>query len=143
MAHRETTTAMKIVTASLIFGLAFIIAIWIASTAVKYRSKSSETIVVTGLAEKDFVSDLIVWNGSYSRKSLDLKTAYAALKQDENAIRKYLTGKGISDKEMVFSSVEINKEFNLGTGLTTLMSKHFFFKIYKIAFDKFFTEKTI
>ncbi|WP_018617276.1 SIMPL domain-containing protein [Segetibacter koreensis] len=103
---------MKIVTASLIFGLAFIIAVWIASTAVKYRSKSSETIVVTGLAEKDFVSDLIVWNGSYSRKSLDLKTAYAALKQDENAIRKYLTGKGISDKEMVFSSVEINKEFN-------------------------------
>ncbi len=106
---------MKIVTASVVLGLAFIIACWIAASAIKYRSKSTETIVVTGLAEKDFISDLIVWNGSYSRKSLDLKSAYASLKQDENKIRKYLTGKGIADREMIFSSVEINKEFNTRT----------------------------
>ncbi len=71
-----------------------------------------ETIVVTGLAEKDFNSDLIVWNGSYSRKSMDLKSAYASLKADESAIRNYLNGKGIAAGEMVFSAVEINKEFN-------------------------------
>ena len=106
---------MKIAAASAIAGLALIIAFWIAGTAIKYRSKSSETIVVTGLAEKDFVSDLIVWNGSYSRKSLDLKSAYAALKQDENTIRQYLKGKGISEGEMIFSSVEINKEFSSRT----------------------------
>lgn len=103
---------MRILIPSAILGLAIIIAFWIAASAIKYRSKSTETIVVTGLAEKDFISDIIVWNGSYSRKSLDLKTAYSSLKQDENAIRKYLAGKGIAEKEMVFSSVEINKEFN-------------------------------
>jgi hypothetical protein len=68
--------------------------------------------VVTGLAERDFVSDLIVWNGSYSRKSMDLKGAYASLKQDENLIRQYLNRKGILNGEMVFSSVMINKEFS-------------------------------
>ena len=102
---------MKILIASAILGLSAVIAFWIAASAIKYRAKSTETIIVTGLAEKDFISDLIVWNGSYSRKSLELKSAYATLKQDENKIRQYLKGKGIAESAMVFSSVEINKEF--------------------------------
>lgn len=106
---------MKIIIASAVLGLAAVLAFWIAGAAIKYRSKSAETIVVTGLAEKDFISDLIVWNGSYSRKSLDLKNAYTSLKQDENKIRQYLKAKGIAEKETVFSSVEINKEFNART----------------------------
>lgn len=106
---------MKIIIASAILGLSAVIAFWIAGSAVKYRSKSTETIIVTGLAEKDFVSDLIVWNGSYSRKSLQLRSAYATLKQDENKIRQYLKGKGIAENAMVFSSVEINKEFTVRT----------------------------
>lgn len=100
---------------SLIIGLAFIIGLFIVARAYKYRSTANETITVTGSAEKDFVSDLIVWNGSYSRKSMDLKSAYAQLKGDENTIRTYLSGKGIQNNEMVFSSVNINKEFNYKT----------------------------
>ncbi len=108
---------MRILYAAIVLGLSLIISFWIAGSAFRYRSKSAETIVVTGLAEKDFVSDLIVWNGSYSRKSLDLKGAYASLKQDENVIRQYLNGKGIANAEMVFSSVLINKEFNSRTDM--------------------------
>ncbi len=103
---------MRILYAALILGICAIIAFWIAGNAFKYKSKSTETIIVTGLAEKDFNSDLIVWNGSYSRKAMDLKSAYAAVKLDESAIRQYLKGKGIGDNEMVFSSVVINKEFS-------------------------------
>lgn len=106
---------MRILYAAIALGLSLIIAFWIAGVAFKYKSKSTETIVVTGLAEKDFISDLIVWNGSYSRKAMDLKSAYAAVKQDESAIRQYLKGKGIADNEMVFSSVLINKEFDYKT----------------------------
>ena len=106
---------MRILYAAIAIGLSLIIAFWIAGGAFKYKSKSTETIVVTGLAEKDFVSDLIVWNGSYSRKAMDLKSAYAAVKVDESAIRQYLKGKGIADNEMVFSSVVINKEFDTRT----------------------------
>ena len=100
---------------SLIIGIAFIVGLFIVANAYKYRSTAMETITVTGSAEKDFVSDLIVWNGSYSRKSIDLKNAYAQLKNDENTIRAYLTGKGVSNNELVFSSVNINKEFNYRT----------------------------
>jgi hypothetical protein len=99
----------------LVIGISFIIGLFILGNAYKYRSTTMETITVTGSAEKDFVSDLIVWRGSYSRKSIDLKSAYAQLKEDENTIRAYLSGKGISNNELVFSAVNINKEFNYKT----------------------------
>lgn len=100
---------------SVILGLCAIIAFALIGNAYKYRSKTMETIVVTGLAEKDFNSDLIVWSGSYSRKSLDLKEAYIILKADENLIRSYLLKKGINASELQFSSVMINKEFSQQT----------------------------
>ena len=103
-----------IITASII-GLCVILAFALVGNAYKYRSKTMETIVVTGLAEKDFNSDLIVWTGSYSRKSFELKDAYSRLKADENAIRSYLLEKGIAVSNMVFSSVMINKEFSQQT----------------------------
>lgn len=106
---------MRILYAALVIGVCGILAFWIAGNAFKYKSKSTETIIVTGLAEKDFASDLIVWNGSYSRKAMDLKSAYAEVKVDEAAIRQYLNGKGITDNEMVFSSVVISKEFDYKT----------------------------
>jgi len=105
---------MRTLTAAII-GLAFIIGLFIVARAYKYRSTSQDTIIVTGSAEKDFVSDLVVWSGSYSRKLLDLKSAYAQLKDDEKIIRDYLHSKGLSDTSMVFSSVNIIKEFNYKT----------------------------
>lgn len=105
---------MRTLTAAII-GLAFIIGLFIIARAYKYRSISQDTIVVTGSAEKDFVSDLIVWSGSYSRKSMDLKSAYAQLKDDEKIIRDYFHSKGVADTSMVFSSVNIIKEFNYKT----------------------------
>jgi uncharacterized protein len=105
---------MRYITAAII-GLAFIIGLFVIGNAYKSRAKSQQSIGVTGSAEKDFVSDLIVWKGSYSRKSMDLKNAYADLKNDENSIRAYLSGKGLPDNEIVFSSVNINKEYNYPT----------------------------
>jgi uncharacterized protein len=102
---------MRYITAAII-GLAFIIGLFVIANAYKSRAKSLQSIGVTGSAEKDFVSDLVVWKGSYSRKSMDLKSAYAELKNDETSIRAYLSGKGVSNNDMVFSSVNINKEFN-------------------------------
>ena len=95
-----------------IIGIAFIVGLYIVGKAYKYRSTTKETITVTGSAEKDFESDLIVWKGSYSRKSMDLKSAYAQLKEDENLVKKYLLAKGVQTNEMVFSSITITKEFN-------------------------------
>jgi uncharacterized protein len=52
-----------------------------------------------------------VWTGNYSRKMMDLKSAYSLLKEDEGKIRTYLKGKGVTDPEMVFSAVSIDKDF--------------------------------
>lgn len=102
---------MKNYIAAAIIALAIIVAFAILGNAYKYKFKGEETISVTGLAEKDFVSDQIVWTGNYSRKTMDLKTAYQELKDDEGKIRAYLKGKGVNDAEMVFSAVSIDKDF--------------------------------
>jgi uncharacterized protein len=103
---------MKNNIAALIIAIAIIVCAVIAANAIKYRYKSVENITVTGLAEKDFTSDQIVWKGSFSRSSLDLKTAYASLKEDERLIKSYLNSKGIADSSIVFSSVDLQKLFN-------------------------------
>ncbi len=102
---------MKAHLGSAIIALAIVVSIVILGNAYKYKFKASETISVTGLAEKNFVSDRIVWSGTYNRKMMDLKEAYAQLKADEQTIRKYLTDKGIAESELVFSSVDISKDY--------------------------------
>ncbi|MBN8685985.1 MAG: SIMPL domain-containing protein [Chitinophagales bacterium] len=103
---------MKSYVTPLIIGIAIVLGVFLLGNAYKYKFKASETISVTGLAETNFVSDQIVWTGNYSRKTMDLKSAYSQLKQDESTIRAYLKGKGVSDAEMVFSAVSIDKEFS-------------------------------
>lgn len=103
---------MKNYVSSIAIAIAIIVGILLLANAYKYKYKAAETITVTGLAEKDFVSDQIVWTGNYSRKTMDLKSAYSQLKEDESKIRNYLKGKGVTDAEMVFSAVSIDKEFS-------------------------------
>lgn len=102
---------MKNYISTVIIALASIIAFWIIGNAYKYKFRSTENITVTGLAEKDFTSDQIVWTGNYSRKMMDLKSAYSLLKEDEGKIRNYLKAKGVADAELVFSAVNIDKDF--------------------------------
>ena len=95
----------------IIIAIAAIISSYLFSNAFQNRNKSNDTISVTGSGKKDFISDLIVWNGSFSKKSATLKEAYAALDADREKIKNYLLGKGISTTEMVFSAVNFNKDF--------------------------------
>ena len=97
---------------SIIIGLAVILTALILSNAFRNRNKASNTIAVTGLGSKDFISDLIVWNGSFMRKNTDLKEAYAALDKDRESIKNYMVTKGIRPENIIFSAVEINKEFD-------------------------------
>lgn len=102
---------MKNYISTAIIALSIICGIFILSNAYKYKYRSTETISVTGLSEKDFTSDLIVWSGTFNRNSSELKTAYANLKQDEASIKSYLNSKGIPDSNIVFSAVNITKNF--------------------------------
>ena len=92
--------------------VALVVGASILAGAYKYKFRKQETIRVTGSAGKDFSSDLIVWNGSYSRKAFDLKDAYAFIKKDEANVKSYLVSKGVKAEEMIFSSVKIDKQFD-------------------------------
>lgn len=96
----------------LLVAISIIFSVFILGAAYKYRFKSSETIVVTGLAEQDFTSDLIVWTGSFSRTGSDLKVAYTNLKDDEQKVKQYLEQKGIVTSMIIFSSVDIQRNFS-------------------------------
>lgn len=95
----------------IIIAVAILIGLAMAAAAYKYRFQSAQTIIVTGLAEKDFISDQIVWNGSFSRQGFDLKEVYAQLKADEAEIRRYLNANQIPDSNIVFSSVDVQRNY--------------------------------
>jgi hypothetical protein len=95
-----------------IIAIAIIIAVFIAASAFRYHFAAAETIAVTGLAEKDFTADQIVWKSTFTRQGTELKDAYALLKSDENEIKHYLNTAGIPDSSIVFSSVDVQRNYN-------------------------------
>lgn len=103
---------MKTYLNSIIIAIAIVLTALIFSHAFKNRNKISNTISVTGLGSKDFVSDLIVWSGSFTKKSANLKDAYLALDKDRESIKKYLISKGVKTESFIFSAVDIDKEFD-------------------------------
>lgn len=105
----------KSIIAISIAALGFIIGLAIMASAIKNRNKSEHTISVTGLGTNKFTSDLITWSGNFSRNSFDLKEAYDALANDKKVIESYLVSKGVDKKDLVFSAVDISKQFRYGT----------------------------
>lgn len=64
-------------------------------------------ISVTGLAQQDFVSDLIVWRASFARSGPTVASAYGQIRADADRVRTYLVGKGIPSESIVISAVAI------------------------------------
>ena len=103
---RNTTNAI-------IMGIAIILCVSIMSvSAIVIKLRPTGSISVTGSASRDFVSDLIVWRGSFYERSWTTREAYTQIKDYAAAIRAYLVNKGVSEKEIVFSSVEISENYN-------------------------------
>lgn len=103
---------MKNTVGVIILSIAIVVTAFILADGVKNRNRSSDSINVTGLGKKDFASDLIVWSGSFTRKSMDLKTAYDDLNSDKQIIRQYLLDNGVNENDLVFSAIDIFKEYD-------------------------------
>lgn len=78
----------------------------------KTRTRVNDVVIVTGLAKHDFTSDLIVWRGSFTRRDMVLKSAYESLARDLETVRAFCVAKGLAESEVVFSSVQIEKQFD-------------------------------
>jgi len=71
----------------------------------KVMKFTRENINVTGSATKEIKSDYIVWNGSFSRREVDLGTAYKKIKKDLEKVKQYLTSKGVNEKEVIITQI--------------------------------------
>jgi len=103
---------MKNYVNAIIFAITILITSLILTGAYNSRFNYNNIISVTGLGSTDFVSDLIVWSGSFTKKNIDLQTAYVELNKDRNTIKQHLLSKGIFPDEIVFTSVNIKKEYD-------------------------------
>ncbi|MBB4119119.1 hypothetical protein GGR32_001415 [Mesonia hippocampi] len=90
---------------AIIFSVAIVLAASFLGKAYVDRAQTNDVIKVTGSGSMNFTSDLIVWEGSFSRTNYDLKTAYESINNDKNIIHKYLLEKGIAEDAIIFNSV--------------------------------------
>lgn len=77
----------------------------LSSALIKIKKFASEVISVTGSAEKEIISDYIVWRSGFSRRSAELTDAFSSLQNDLEIVRAYLVSKGISPKEIIVSQI--------------------------------------
>ncbi|MFN5372665.1 MAG: SIMPL domain-containing protein [Bacteroidia bacterium] len=102
---------MKNILPTLSIAVAIIIGTWILGSSYIKSKRTPSQISVTGLASRDFGSDLIVWSAGFSRRATNLQDAFNLLKEDQKRIKSYLESKDLQAAEIVFSAVEINKEY--------------------------------
>ncbi len=92
-----------------LYCLTAVVLVVLAGSVYQHRMRGYDVVNVTGSATQDFDSDIIVWESSFVQRNADLKLAYAALEADHKKVAEFLQAKTVSDKEFVFSSINIAK----------------------------------
>lgn len=100
----------KIISSSII-AIALIFIGYKLSTTWEKTHVSYNNIGVTGLGTKNFDSDLIVWNASFSRNAATLSEANTLIKTDIDAVKSFLEKNGINENEIAFTSLKINRNY--------------------------------
>ncbi len=100
---------MKYISA-IIFSVAIVIAAYLLGESYVSRANPDGVISVTGSGSENFTSDLIVWEGRFTRVNPNLEQAYKELNRDKEVVKNYLTEKGISPDNFIFNSVQTNEQ---------------------------------
>ena len=95
----------------LIIGAAIVVSAWLLARAYTYKYHAQETIVVTGLGETEFSSDLIVWNGFITAEAQNVEAGYAQIESSKKKVYDYLLSKGIAAEAVVFQFVNVTKQY--------------------------------
>jgi hypothetical protein len=94
---------------ALILAMAMIISCYLGVYGLAQYKAKKNSIDIKGSATQQITSDLIVWTGAFTVQADDLKKGYSRLGEDKDKVIKYLTGKGLSEETLVFSSITTNK----------------------------------
>ena len=96
---------------SIVIGIAIIITAFILGQSFKKRNENLDSISVIGLGTKDFVSDEILWSGSFTASNVDIKTAYSKIISDQKIVSNFFIIKGFKRNEFSFGAVNFQKKF--------------------------------
>lgn len=94
----------------IILGICFVVAT-ITSTVIlskgllQMKKYSEQVVKVTGSAEKNIISDVIVWRLSFSRRDVKMVNAFDLLKEDLKTVKSYLLSKGVKESEIIVAPV--------------------------------------
>jgi hypothetical protein len=96
---------------TLVIGIALVLTAFLLGTAFKNRNENLDSISVIGLGTKDFVSDEILWSGSFTTISMDIKTAYTKIVNDQKIVTDFFISKGFNANEFSFGAVNFQKKY--------------------------------
>lgn len=109
----KQTIAMKktsLLYAATVFGVCMVVSVWLGGKWFNQARGHAKTVSVVGMAERDFDSDLIVWDISYNVLDMSIANGYSELKQVTQVVKQYLTEQGIKESEMDFKAITNYKE---------------------------------
>ena len=81
---------MKAIGKYLVIGLAILLSAWVLGKSYTYKYRTQDRIVVTGLGETEFTSDLIVWRGMVTAESSNVEQGYAQIEASKRKVSDYI-----------------------------------------------------
>ncbi|MCL2017563.1 MAG: SIMPL domain-containing protein [Alphaproteobacteria bacterium] len=76
-----------------------------------YKSLARRTVTVKGLAERDAVADMAIWNINISKVGSDLSVLQSDVDSDIVKIKEFLKKAGFSDEEILHNRVQVRDNF--------------------------------
>ncbi|KGN72918.1 hypothetical protein HR11_07595 [Porphyromonas macacae] len=97
---------------TIIASVALILTAAVFGSRIAQIKKPAKAVKVTGICERTFESDLIVWKARFSAQNMDLQSGFSQLKEDREQVLKFLEGKGIAKDMIDLSSISVEKMFD-------------------------------
>jgi len=76
-----------------------------------HQSMTTRTVTVKGLAERDVVADMAIWNVKINRVGGDLTSLQAAVDNDINKTKNFLKSAGFSDDDIKNLRIQVRDKF--------------------------------
>lgn len=92
--------------------VAAVVCAFVLARAYTYKYRAQDTVVVTGLGETEFSSDLIVWSAAITAEAKDVAAGYAQIERAKSKVQEFLTEKGLPEEAVVFEFVNVDKVFD-------------------------------
>lgn len=96
---------------TIIIAIGIVFSAWILGKSFQNRNKNLDSISVIGLGTNDFVSDEVLWSGSFTTNSFDIKEAYNKIISDQKIVSNFFIKKGFKPSEFNFGAVNFQKKF--------------------------------